>query len=62
MNATMTVDEYRRAVATDTLPTRYAKKGAVNVVLETGEKKERQHIEDDHTEMVAQYLEILMMR
>lgn len=77
MNATMTVDEYRRAVATDTLPPRksvddkaYKKiidKGGFQVIknftiLGTADKPERQHIEDDHTEMVAQYLEILMMQ
>ncbi len=70
MNATMSVDEYRKqvrdpAIARDQGDENFrkalAKKG-IDRDIDVTIKPERQHIEDDHTEMVAGYLEILMMQ
>ena len=89
MNATMSVDQYRKEVRDPAIKRfdedvaferalkakgigdgEYKKiidKGGFTIrenftVLGTADKPERQHIEDDHTEMVAGYLELLMMQ
>lgn len=66
----MSVDEYRKQVR-DPAITRdqddenfrkeLSKRGIGLDVKDDVDKPKRQHVEDDHTEMVAQYLEILMM-
>lgn len=82
MNATMSVDEYRKQVRDPAILASekgdHEKKDWVRRMHDAGilapnEQKiqwmynaiknpKRQHIEDDHTEMVAGYLEILMMQ
>jgi hypothetical protein len=70
MNATMSVDEYRKQVRDpaikrfdeDAAFERALKEKGIGTDTKVATKPERQHIEDDHTEMVAGYLELLMMQ
>jgi hypothetical protein len=66
----MSVDEYRKQVRDPAIERdrddenfrRALEKKGIGPGAKVTDKPERQHIEDDHTEMVAGYLEILMMQ